>query len=652
MNDPYEKELKRLRDIYDALTSDESEEDDPFADSAGEYGSDQDYVPSDSSTAESDRSEMSYSDELTSPNPKAAKRLKSKMMQQGTSVDTDGSQINIAIQNIEKSKPGSQKELDEEVEQHILEQDGLKESIAQQGSDEDNLDWEDTITDIPEFNFDESTNVLKINIDPNATPTDVFERLFTKDILQFLVYCTNHYGKVLTTTNRPKTKYARDAYYRDVTLDEMKKFFALCLLQGQISTSNMRRFFSYTDVLYFHPIFSFVMSGRRFEQILRVLYCASTFSKRKEKVQPFLDMLIAQYQSVYGPTKELSLDESLLHFRGRLAFRVYMKNKKAKYGVKFYELTTSDGYLLNTEMYSGTIEKENQESTKLESVVLRLMKPFLMKGHELFMDNFYNSYQLSEKLLTLKTHTTGTLRSNRKGNPRELVNRKLKKGDHFWCRRKQVYVSKWRDKRDVLVITTRNHPRLITTKNRYGKEMIKPEEIVAYNRHMSGIDRCDQMTLTYSTPRKTIRWYKKVIFHMLDVTVWNAFYLYKKYCRNNSTSCRFLDFRDSIIQSFLKLQPNIEGRYLIRRHKHDNRRQENILQETAPTTNQISSEGHWPEKIPGHPSAKSNKKKIFLKCRMCTKNGLRRETAYRCKGCLNNPPLCPDCFEEWHRLQD
>nr|CAI5848324.1 unnamed protein product [Callosobruchus analis] len=602
MNDPYEKELKRLRDIYDALTSDESEEDDPFADSAGEYGSDQDYVPSDSSTAESDRSEMSCSDELTSPNPKAAKRLKSKMMQQGTSVDTDGSQINIAIQNIEKSKPGSQKELDEEVEQHILEQDGLKESIAQQGSDEDNLDWEDTITDIPEFNFDESTNGLKINIDPNATPTDVFERLFTKDILQFLVDCTNHYRKVLTTTNRPKTKYARDAYYRDVTLDEMKKFFALCLLQGQISTSNMRRFFSYTDVLYFHPIFSFVMSGRRFEQILRVLYCASTFSKRKEKVQPFLDMLIAQYQSVYGPTKELSLDESLLHFRGRLAFRVYMKNKKAKYGIKFYELTTSDGYLLNTEMYSGTIEKENQESTKLESVVLRLMKPFLMKGHELFMDNFYNSYQLSEKLLTRKTHTTGTLRSNRKGNPRELVNRKLKKGDHFWCRRKQVYVSKWRDKRDVLVITTRNHPRLITTKNRYGKEMIKPEEIVAYNRHMSGIDRCDQMTSTYSTMRKTIRWYKK-------------------------------------------LQPNIEGRYLIRRHKHDNRRQENILQETAPTTNQISSEGHWPEKIPGHPSAKSNKKKIFLKCRMCTKNGLRRETAYRFYMKFGFPGIigCIDC---------
>nr|CAH7748852.1 unnamed protein product [Callosobruchus chinensis] len=248
------------------------------------------------------------------------------------------------------------------------------------------------------------------------------------------------------------------------------------------------------------------------------------------------------------------------------------------------------------------------------------MKPFLMKGHELFMDNFYNSYQLSEKLLTLKTHTTGTLRSDRKDNPRELVNRKLKKGDHFWCRRKQVYVSKWRDKRDVLVITIRNHPRLITTKNRYGNEMIKPEEVVAYNRQeLTDVIRCNQRILHREIPFDGIR--------------------------------RFLDFRDSIIQSFLKLQPDIEGRHLIRRHKHDNKRQENTLHEPAPTTNQISSEGHWPEKIPGHPSAKSNKKKVFLECRICTKNGLRRETAYRCKRCLNSPPLCPDCFEEWHRMQ-
>lgn len=94
------------------------------------------------------------------------------------------------------------------------------------------------------------------------------------------------------------------------------------------------------------------------------------------------------------------------------------------------------------ELYSGPAEDKESDNTKTEAVVMRLMKPYLMKGHELYMDNYYNSYELSEKLLSFKTHTNGTLRSNRKSNPKDLIKKKLKKGEHFWVRKKQVYVSK------------------------------------------------------------------------------------------------------------------------------------------------------------------------------------------------------------------
>lgn len=52
------------------------------------------------------------------------------------------------------------------------------------------------------------------------------------------------------------------------------------------------------------------------------------------------------------------------------------------------------------------------------------MEPYLDKGHELYMDNFYNSVDLSKKLLFHKTHTIGTLRKDRKGDPKTMFGKK------------------------------------------------------------------------------------------------------------------------------------------------------------------------------------------------------------------------------------
>lgn len=60
--------------------------------------------------------------------------------------------------------------------------------------------------------------------------------------------------------------------------------------------------------------------------------------------------------------------------------------------------------------------------TKLEKRLIffmRLMKPYLLKGHYSFMDNYYNSVTLSQILLDLNTHSTGTLRTHRKDSPKD-----------------------------------------------------------------------------------------------------------------------------------------------------------------------------------------------------------------------------------------
>lgn len=145
------------------------------------------------------------------------------------------------------------------------------------------------------------------------------------------------------------------------------------------------------------------------------------------------------------------------------------------------------------------------------------------------------------------THTTGTLRKDRKGNLKELFKKLLAKGEHIWQRKRKVYVSAWKDKRPVYLITTNHHPYLVVSRNRYGKQEIKSIEIVDYNKYnMTGIDRADQMLPYYSTPKRILRWYKKVFFHIFDMIVSSASYLYVRHCDSKAT---LLNFRETVISS-------------------------------------------------------------------------------------------------------
>lgn len=411
-------------------------------------------------------------------------------------------------------------------------------------------DWVQTITTIPDFNFDTDSVGVKFILDDNTTVFDVFNHLFPPIIVDYLVDCTNAYGANMCQSNKPKTRYSRSYSFKPTDRNEMLKFLGLCLLSGQINVPEKRKLFTLSDSLYYHPIFVSTMSGRRFEQLLRCLYTAPLSAKGKDKIIEFMDAITRNFQACYSPEKELSPDESLLLFRGRLSFRQYIKSKKARYGIKFYELTEANGYVLNIIMYTGK-DDSTEKGKKTEKTVLKLMKPYILKGHELFMDNYYNSYGLSQKLLDLKTHTNGTLRTNRKENPKEVMKKKLKKGEHVWVRKNNVYVSKWVDKRTVTMITTRDHPKLVNIANRRGLLKRKPVEVVSYNQFMSGIDRADQMVSYYSSPRKCLRWYKKVFFHLLDLAVWNSFYLYRKYKMNNSKKYEFFNFREELIRKFI-----------------------------------------------------------------------------------------------------
>ena len=59
--------------------------------------------------------------------------------------------------------------------------------------------------------------------------------------------------------------------------------------------------------------------------------------------------------------------------------------------------------------------------------MLSLVEPLLNKGRTLWMDNFYNSPALAQRLKSLKTDCVGTPRLSRKDVPQGVKDKKQKK---------------------------------------------------------------------------------------------------------------------------------------------------------------------------------------------------------------------------------
>jgi hypothetical protein len=107
---------------------------------------------------------------------------------------------------------------------------------------------------------------------------------------------------------------------------------------------------------------------------------------------------------------------------------------------------------------------------------MTLMKPYLNKGYSLFLDNWYTSPRLFEKLYELKTGACGTIRRNRIGS---VKLDKLTKSDFDYSNSNNLMALKWQDKREVLMLCTVHKPMMMETQ----KTVEKPECIVHQQKH-------------------------------------------------------------------------------------------------------------------------------------------------------------------------
>ena len=311
------------------------------------------------------------------------------------------------------------------------------------------------------------------------------------------------------------------------TQSEMELFISLVILTGLIEKPFLEKYWS-TDALISTPIFSKSMPRDRFLNILTCFHLNNNENQVNRgsdgydplfKIKPLYDVTRQKCLSVYTPEEHLSLDEGMVPWRGRLSFKQYIPSKPDKFGMKLYVLCEGNsGYISTYEVYTGKSFDPNPDADQHEqaqghtyNVVMGLMKKcgFLNKGYTLYTDNYYTSPTLYKDLDDQGTNAVGTVRVNRKEMPAAVKNSKLKKGDLIYRQRNNMVAMKWKDKRDVCMLSTKHRATLSLTQKMdrtTGEPIVIPTCIIEYNKYMGGVDRADQLAKYYT--RKSLKWWK------------------------------------------------------------------------------------------------------------------------------------------------
>ncbi|GFX89858.1 piggyBac transposable element-derived protein 4 [Trichonephila clavipes] len=216
--------------------------------------------------------------------------------------------------------------------------------------------------------------------------------------------------------------------WTETNVEELRLFFAVWLLQGVIKKPEQEYYWSKRQTLS-SPIFAKVIGRNRFLLLMKFLHFTNNeeFAKDRHpwpklnKIYEIMEHLQRKFRKVYIPGKNLSLDESLMKFKGRLKWKMYIATKRARFGLKFFVLCEAEsGYISDFLIYTGEGTVHNPKCSQYPvstKIVLHLMNRFLGKGYCVAIDNFYMSPQLADILVTEKTDTYGTVNKTRKDLP-------------------------------------------------------------------------------------------------------------------------------------------------------------------------------------------------------------------------------------------
>ena len=180
---------------------------------------------------------------------------------------------------------------------------------------------------------------------------------------------------------------------------------------------------------------------------------------------------------------------------------------------------------------------------------MEVMAPFLGKYHQVFTDKLYTSVATATELKKRKTYMTGAVKSNSKGLPRDFkTDREILRLPKTTTPRGTYHVRQndsgltcaiWKDSKVVIFLSAAHQMESAETthlmrqvrpspkERRVLKHVKAPQSAVDYTRNLSGVDRHDQLRAYHTCARKSQRWWKQLLYFLVDVARTNAYICFK-----------------------------------------------------------------------------------------------------------------------------
>ena len=260
----------------------------------------------------------------------------------------------------------------------------------------------------------------------------------------------------------------------------------------------------------------------------------------RHKINLYLEKLSKNFQKYYVCGKNITIDESLVHFKGRNRMKFYIPMKPYKHGFKIHLLCDSDThYLYNMLFDPGRSGKDfmylDDSSSLSESIVLRLISCFNdKKQRNLFFDGWYSSISLMKKLSSMGYLNTTVLRSYSKELPSKI---KTKEYDKAY--QDEVLIQKYEGKKTIFFATN--------------YQIDKEELRNIYNIKSRAVDTFDQYLQNTTIQRRSKKWFKKILLFGVDAAIINA----KVLCElKTGKSFSTVQFKEKIMDNIFRMYSN------------------------------------------------------------------------------------------------